>query len=762
MPKLRVLFLAVALSRSVCFLMAGEKPLLTLDEFFDYVEIADVKISPNGQAVVVESRRADWKRNRFRSDLWLYRDERGGSLVQLTQAGSDRAPEWSPDGQWIAFLSERQPYFETRNSKFETRGRPSQQKQISKVGNSSSDFRFSIFDFRSRDDDSDDKEAEPVAQVYLISATGGEAFPLTAGGEGVHAFAWAADSNSIFFATRQHWSKEQEENYKKEWKDVIQYRESERGDTIWVAKIRAVIEHGPTPVGSGLQGGPVDQQKIGQEPQPAPSLRSGQALDSVGQLVERVKQLAISPDGKWVAYLTEPRSQRQESMEDYSIYVRPARPNAETAALQPEHAPAVFEKMAWAPDNRHIFFYFLSGSVEGAYQDAQPRVYWVKGVDGAANAHARWAAQFRGAVTDFAVLPGGGLLAAGRLGTEVQPYTQADPEAEFRSEGGWPGTYENLSTATHSPRLAFVYSSLERPAEVYLAEGPDKLQEARAITSFNKLFTERALPQGKPYRWKADDGATVEGMLIYPPARLGAQHLRMLTLIHGGPGDADGNHFEADWYQWADLAATQGWLVFEPNYRGSIGYGDDFTLGIIPRIVSRPGKDILEGVDALVKDGIADPDHLTLGGYSYGGYMTNWLITQTTRFKAAVSGAGAVEHVANWGNDDTTYDDAYFLGGLPWQAGKNWNDEAAIWRFDKVRTPTHVVGGADDIRVYVGEDYLLERALYTQGIPTSLLIFPGEGHDLDKNPWHGKIKVREELKWLEKYGGKRSTTNVER
>jgi dienelactone hydrolase len=74
----------------------------------------------------------------------------------------------------------------------------------------------------------------------------------------------------------------------------------------------------------------------------------------------------------------------------------------------------------------------------------------------------------------------------------------------------------------------------------------------------------------------------------------------------------------------------EGWLVFEPNYRGSVGYGDQFTLGIVPNIVSKPGKDILEGVEALVKDGIADPDNLTIGGYSYGGYMTNWLITQTT------------------------------------------------------------------------------------------------------------------------------------
>jgi len=91
------------------------------------------------------------------------------------------------------------------------------------------------------------------------------------------------------------------------------------------------------------------------------------------------------------------------------------------------------------------------------------------------------------------------------------------------------------------------------------------------------------------------------------------------------------------------------------------------------------------------------------------------------------------------------------LGGKPWEAKQNFNDEAAIWQVDKVKTPTHIVGGADDIRVYVGEDYLLERALHTLGVPVKLLIFPGEGHSLEKDPWHGKIKVREELKWLARY-----------
>ena len=173
-------------------------------------------------------------------------------------------------------------------------------------------------------------------------------------------------------------------------------------------------------------------------------------------------------------------------------------------------------------------------------------------------------------------------------------------------------------------------------------------------------------------------------MLIYPPGKFGAKHLRMLTLIHGGPDDADGNRLKADWYYWGTIAAAQGWLVFEPNYRGSIGYGDQFAMDIVQQIVSKPGRDIIKGIDALVKDGIADTDHLTIGGYSYGGYLTNWLLTQTTRFKAAVTGAGAVEHAVNWGNDDTTFDDAYFLGGRPWEDKRRYNDEAAIWQMHKV------------------------------------------------------------------------------
>ena len=729
-------FLAVLLSISFAFVLdqaaaqQSTKPKLTLDEFFNYVSYDSVEISPDGKSVIIGTERADWDQSIFRKDLWLWRDDgKSGSLVQLTQSGHDSEPKWSPDGDWIAFLSERKTPAE-------------------KSGDADSDDSDKDKKDKKDKDDKDDKD-EGRTRVYLISPNGGEAFPITAGAEDVHAFAWSADAKTIYFATRQPWTKAQKDDYKKEWKDAVQYRTAERGDTIFALDVAAAIaRHAAAPAHADTDS---DKEKEDLSPGAQP----------IATTPLRVDQLVTSPDDRKLAFVTNSINQRQEKYEDTEIYevdlsvaraLLPATAGSETKLPAPRRITnnqALEGHLRWASDSRHIFFTVEVGDVSGPYRDLQPHLYWV---DAQTNQVEQWGKEFTGQVVSYNSY-GNGAVLTGRLGTEVQMYTAAKPGDSFHPFTGNPGAYENLATAERALRVAFVHSSLTQPAEVYLAEGPNLLNQAHAITSFNKQFTERDLPQGKPYTWTADDGTKIEGMLIYPPGKLEARHLPMLTFIHGGPADADGNHFEADWYEWSRLAATNGWLVFEPNYRGSTGYGDKFLMQIVPQIVSRPGKDILEGVDALVKDGIADPDHLTIGGYSYGGYMTNWLITQTTRFKAAVTGAGAVEHIGNWGNDDTTFDDAYFLGGRPWEVPQRYHDEAAIFQIDKVKTPTHMVAGADDIRVAVLEDYLLERALYSLGIPNRLLIFPGEGHSLDKNPWHGKIKVREELKWLEKYGG---------
>jgi len=678
---------------------ATGKPKLTLDEFFNFVDFPSVQLSPDGNSVAITVERADWDQKIFRRDLWLYRDDGhgGGGLAQLTQSGHDSSPKWSPDGRWVAFLSGRKP---------------------------------------ASAQDGENSKDEEVSQLYLISPSGGEAFPITEGSEDIHSFDWSLDSQTLYFATRTPWTKSQKDEHEKEWKDVVRYRGDERGDEIFSISVADAIAHHQTAATQSSE----DEKEVAGSP----------GAKALAQLTLRVDGLRVSPDGRKIALCTASVSERDEKIEEFEIYsLDLATASLQTPPRRVTHNEAEELDIRWAGDSRHVFFRVDLGSVEGKYKDTQDRLYWVDMETGETT---RWASDFGGHIGTYNTLSTGGTLVVGQLGTEAQVYSAAGLSSPLARQPGWQGTYEEIATAAHSPRVAVVYSSYDKPTEVYLADRVDQLQQARPITAFNKLFTERDLPQAKPYRWTADDGTRVEGMLIYPPGKFEAKHLPMFVFIHGGPAEADGNHFEADWYKWDRLAATQGWLVFQPNYRGSAGYGDKFLMQIVPQIVSRPGKDILSGVDALVKDGIADPDHLTVGGYSYGGYMTNWLITQTTRFKAAVTGAGAVENVANWGNDDTTFDDAYFLGGRPWEAQARYHDEAAVFQIDKVRTPTLIVAGTDDIRVAVLENYLLDHALHSLGIPESLLLFPGEGHELDKNPWHEKIKVREELKWLEKYG----------
>jgi dipeptidyl aminopeptidase/acylaminoacyl peptidase len=182
MRSAKVVLLVFSLSVAT-LTFAQDKPKITLDEFFNSVSFSSVKLSPDGNSVVIGTERADWDRQIFSKDLWLYRnDGANGSLVQLTQSGHDTEPQWSPDGKWIAFLSDRKS--DTENA--------------------------------DESDEDENKKDEGVDQIYLIDPRGGEAFAVTSGSEEVHAFSWSADSKSIYFATRDPWTKDQKDEYRKQ------------------------------------------------------------------------------------------------------------------------------------------------------------------------------------------------------------------------------------------------------------------------------------------------------------------------------------------------------------------------------------------------------------------------------------------------------------------------------------------------------------------------------------------------------------------
>jgi len=686
------LFLPLALFPLVS--IAQSKPPITLDEYMNASEIDAARIAPDGTAAVVEITTPDWKLNRFDKNLWIWRQS-AGKLLPLTHSGHDSEPAFSPDGRYVAFLSDRPV-------------------------------------------DGADTDAAPrdeTTRVWLIPVNGGGAFPLYREKLDAHTFAWSADGKSIDFSATMPLSKEQQNAQQAEWKDVIRWRERERGDALLAIAVEAAAqESAAIPLAHPAQP-PVNDAE--------PELPKN--AEELARSPLEIDQIVTSPDGKQIAFESGPPFHRLEDPSDDEVFLVPA---GGGVPKQITHNNGLESGLKWSADSKLIYFSVRagSGSVEGPYRDVQGRIYTLDPVSGAIT---RLGGDFKGSWEGFTVTSGGEVIAAGLTG--IQQHLYKITGATYEAVATIPGNYAKVNAAQHGAGIVFTHSTIKDPTQLYFADTAADLGTARPITNLNSIFRQRAQVEWAPYKWKSTDGTEVEGVLIYPPGKKGEKHLRMLTLIHGGPEDADGDRFGADWYDWATMAASDGWLVFRPNYRGSTGYGDAFMLAIVPHIVSAPGRDILSGVDALVKDGIADPNRLTIGGYSYGGYMTNWLITQTTRFKAAVTGAGAVEHAANWGNDDLTYDDAWYLSGTPWEKPELYQSEAALFQLSKVTTPTHIVGGSVDVRVSWFEQTLLERALQQLNVPHTLLLFPGENHPLDKNPWHGYIKVREELKWLNKY-----------
>ncbi|CAF2084525.1 unnamed protein product [Rotaria magnacalcarata] len=226
-------------------------------------------------------------------------------------------------------------------------------------------------------------------------------------------------------------------------------------------------------------------------------------------------------------------------------------------------------------------------------------------------------------------------------------------------------------------------------------------QHTQSLMKINCLVIEKCHERKCITGINDEDNAIIEGILHYPPHKFEAKNLPLFILIHG--------------------AASNDWLVLESNDCGSTGYGDQFVDQVRRQPLSRPGRDILAAVDRLVMDEIVVPNRLAVGDYSYGDFMTNWLITQTTRFNAALSGAGSLEHVSAWGTMDLPLIFTHLFGGFPWVVQHLYQNQSVIYQLDRVRTPTHIITGEGDVRVYADRSYILERALHTLGIPVKLL-----------------------------------------
>ena len=405
------------------------KPVITLDEYLNTTEITEAHLSPDGSAAVIATESPDWKANTFRHDLWLWTAAAG--LKPLTHSGSEESAQWSPDGKWIAFVSDR------------------------------------ALDGEAAGDDgaaaSDDGKAD---RLWVIPISGGEALPLFREKLDVHAFTWSPDGTSLLYAVTEPLTPEQQTAQKAQWKDVIRWREQNRGDLLLSQPVAAALERalaiqGPETAGTKTAAGNDSDKKKNEAAAAIPA-----GAQTVGHCSNSITELAISPDGQTVAFETGPVHKRIENPSDYDIYLVPAA----GGRVRPLTRNNGFESgLRWSPDGRWLHFVVGAeqGSVEDAYRDVQGRLYRIDPLTGAME---RLGAQFDGSWDQYALLPDGRELALGLKGTEEQVYLVEGEKATKLP--GQAGSYAGLESALHANTILVRHSAINVPAQVYLAADP--------------------------------------------------------------------------------------------------------------------------------------------------------------------------------------------------------------------------------------------------------------------------------------------------
>ena len=293
--------------------------------------------------------------------------------------------------------------------------------------------------------------------------------------------------------------------------------------------------------------------------------------------------------------------------------------------------------------------------------------------------------------------------------------------------------------------VALLSGNDAKPTEIYAMEG----SALRQLTHQNDaLLAELEIAQTEDVNFKSKDGTDVHGLLTYPVGYVKGNKVPLLLRIHGGPNGQDQHSFSTE-RQWF---AANGYAVLAVNYRGSSGRGQKYSRAIFADWGHYEVEDLLAGVDHVVQMGVADPDRLGVGGWSYGGILTDYIIASDTRFKAATSGAGTAFTVAFYGTDQYIIQYDYEIGP-PWNP-KAWETYQKIsypfLHADRIKTPTLFLGGERDFNVPVQGGQQMYQALRSLGVDTQLIIYPNDNHGIQR-PSYVRDRYERYLGWYDKY-----------
>ncbi|MCJ7590044.1 MAG: S9 family peptidase [Woeseiaceae bacterium] len=290
--------------------------------------------------------------------------------------------------------------------------------------------------------------------------------------------------------------------------------------------------------------------------------------------------------------------------------------------------------------------------------------------------------------------------------------------------------------------IAVQLSTPHLPPELFLLTA-NKLSQ---LTRTNEaLLSELHLAEVKNVQFVSKDGTEVEGFIFTPPDYRAGQRYPTILRLHGGPVSQYDFSFNAE----AQLLAANGYVVVTSNPRGSSGYGQVFSAALFANWGVPDFEDVMSAVDYAIAEGYSDPDRLGVGGWSYGGILTNYVITKSDRFEGAITGASEVNYIANYGHDH--YQKVWESElGLPWENKEVWEKISPWENVDKIVTPTLVMGGKEDWNVPIQNSEQLYQALKRRGVDTQLVVYPDESHGISR-PSFRKDRWERYLAWYDNY-----------
>ena len=625
------------------------------------------RVSPDGKKMVYTVNEAVMTpdKSEFVTQIWMANLDTKRNVQLTFGEKSSSNPKWSPDGNWIAFLSNRK---DNRNN------------------------------------------------LYVLNLNGGEAEPLTEGKSAVSNFAWSPDGRSIAFTMVDPKTEDEEKNDKGKndfhWADenlklarlyVLSVQKDANGkreprklttenyhveDFDWSRDgSRIAFSHVKSP---GANDWPSSDVSIVE-------VASGKITVLANSAAAESDPL-YSPDGKSIAVLASddpPRWAQSGVIEIFSA-----------SGGQPKVAVGSFDAQpdvaGWSADGNRIYFSEPKGT--------GTQVYFLD-------------------------------VAANRI------------EEIKATRAVFSGFTLNQSGTTFS----FVRQTPDTPADAYVASATDF--NPVQVTRVNEGLQLPAVGRTEVITWKSKDGKQIEGLLTYPVGYQTGQRVPLILNVHGGPAGVFQQTFIGGRgaYPLATFAA-RGYAILRANPRGSSGYGTEFRRANLKDWGFGDYQDLMTGVDKVIEMGVADPERLGVMGWSYGGFMTTWIVTQTRRFKAASAGAPVTNLMSFNGTSDIAAFIPDYFGGQFWDVMDLYQKHSPIFNVKAVTTPTMIQHGEADVRVPISQGYEFYNALKVKGVPTRMLLLPRQPHGPNE-PKMQLAAMNANLEWFEKYiGSKRETS----